>query len=138
MKYTKVPEPHRSLLFRVVEIYREHAEPTSGIIPFQEYGPARKLMLYDQVLDRYCSSNLHFLKDLGYLTILRWRIDSVDGIVPKQQALNYYDYSHSRVWRRWLTDFWDLTGPHWLKLLFTLLGTLLGGILGWWLRGLFN
>jgi len=97
MKYTKVPEPHRSLLFRLVEIYREHAEPTSGVIPFWEYGPARKLMLYDKLLDRYSSSNLHFLEDLGYLTILPWRIDSVDGTVLKQQALNYYDYSHSRV-----------------------------------------
>jgi len=122
MKYKEVPEPHRSLLFQLVEVYREHAEPTSGGIPFQEYGPACKLMLYDQLLDRYSSSNLHFLEKLGYLTIQPWRIDGVDCIGLRKEALDYYDYMQSPSWRRWISDVWEKTEKHWMSLLFGLLG----------------
>jgi len=72
MKYKEVPEPHRRLLFTLVEVYREHAESSTGLIPFvDELGTG--LILYpggkaEQKPGPYTRENLRFLESNGYLT----------------------------------------------------------------------
>ena len=131
MKYTKVPEPHRSLLFRLVEIHREHGETSSGLIPFQSYGPAGTLVLYSNtVLERYTSSNLHVLEKHGYLDIQPWRIDSVSSFSLRQEAFDYYKYMYSSALWRFIIDVWDKTEKYWLALLFGLIGGALPELAG--------
>jgi hypothetical protein len=132
MKYKQLPEPHRSLLFRLVEIYKTYAEPSSGLITFiDEMGTGLVVHLGKAVeaerLGPYTSENLRFLEKVGYVD---WGKPDhhTPWIVPMQEAFDYYNYSHYPAWRRRAIDVWDKTETHWLSLLFGLLGGLLSGL----------
>ncbi len=135
MKYEKLPEPHRSLLFKLVEVYRKRAEPFSGLIPFYEDGLGIVLYLEPDGIEYrpgMTREHLELLDEYDYIDPLgldrpssRWRI------AVTQQALDYYNYMHYPAWRRWLSDVWDKTEKYWLSLLFGLLGGFLGGWLAW-------
>lgn len=138
MKYEKLPEPHRSLLFKLVEVYRKRAEPFSGLIPFYEDGLGIVLYLEPDGIEYrpgMTREHLELLDEYDYIDPLgldrpssRWRI------AVTQQALDYYDYMHSPAWRQRWNDFWYLTGPYWLKAVIGLVFTLLG----WFLHDLLN
>ena len=126
MKYKEVPEPHQTLLFQLVEVYREHAVSGSGIIPFiDELGVG--LVLYpgggdaELRLERYTLANLSFLEKEGHIDCLMPE-GYMPGIALTPQASDYYDYMHSPPCRRWVSDAWDKTEKHWLSLLFGLIG----------------
>lgn len=133
MKYQEVLEPHRTLLFRLVEIYRERGEASSGLMPFR--GVPTGILVYPRTdrltLEAYSVTSLDVLERRGYLTIFRFTAPSPDQMALRKEALDYYDYSHSPVWRRRISDVWDKTEKHWLSLLFGLLGGFLGGCLAW-------
>jgi hypothetical protein len=143
VKYQKVPEPHQTLLFKLVEVHRKHAESNSGVIPFYEQRKGREgLVLYpsgylQQTIESYTFVNLRFLEKVGYLSC-----EEPDRpehwIVLLPEAFDYYDYMHSPARRRWISDVWDKTERYWFALLFGLLGGLLSGVLGSWLTWLTN
>jgi hypothetical protein len=126
MRYTKVPEPHRSLLFRLAEIYRAQAESTSGLIFLDSRGGKELLYRSAPQSDKwhslpYTRNNLDFLQELDYMT---YTSESAPyfRVALKQEALDYYDYMHSPTWRRWISDVWDKTEKYWLALVFGWIG----------------
>ena len=135
MKYKELLEPHQTLLFQLVEVYREHAVSSSGVIPFfDELGVG--LVLYpsggdaELRLKRYTLANLSVLEKEGHIDCLVPE-GYMPGIALTPQALDYYDYMHSPPWRRRISDAWDKTEKYWLALLFGLLGGFLGGWCAW-------
>jgi len=129
MKYKEVLEPHQTLLFQLVEVYREHAESSSGVIPFvDELGVG--LVLYpgggdaELGLESYTLANLSFLEEEGYVSCQKLE-GYVPGITLKPEAFYYYKYSHyPALWQKAL-DFWDKTEKYWLSLLVGGIGGLL-------------
>lgn len=69
----------------------------------------------------YTLKDFVVLDEVGYI-IYQPSTPNVPIDVPciglTQEAFDYYDYRHSRGWRRWISDVWDKTEKHWLTLLF--------------------
>jgi len=144
MKYRKLVKEYRSLLFQLVEIRREQATP-SGVIPVEEQWEEGLLLWPGQSAERflrfYTLKDLVVLDEVGYI-IYQPSTPNVPIDVPcmalTQEAFDYYDYSHSSVLRRWISDVWDKTEKHWLTLFFGWLGGWCAWLSYWLLQKLFS
>ena len=124
MKYKEVPEPHRSLLFQLVEIDEGQPTPT-GLIPVREILESGLILWEGEPGTRFVSDytldNLRVLEKDGYITYL-----TSPGCDPKisltSNAIAYHKYSQYPWWRRLAIDAWDKTEKHLLSLFFGLLG----------------
>ena len=133
MKYKEVPEPHRSLLFRLVEIDEGRPTPT-GLIPVREM-LGGGLALWEgepgmRFVPDYALDNLRVLEKDGYITYL-----TSPGCDPKisltSDAIDYHKYMHSFALWRFIIDVWDKTEKYWLALLFGLIGGAVPGLIRW-------
>ncbi len=135
MNYKELLEPHRTLLFQLVESYREYGK-SSGVIPFSVTRLGVGLVLFpgggdaERRFGNYTLVNLRSLEKEGYINCLVLE-HHMPSITLTKQASDYYDHIQKPRWRRSMIDVWDKTEKYWLSLIFGVLGGILIGLLGW-------
>lgn len=129
----QIPEPHQSLLFRLVEVYRDSAERDTGLVYFvEELGGGLVLLQNspsEERLNGRSIEHLRFLQSLGFIR-LSDSPNQLPSFIVLQDALDYYKYYHHPRAIRWLVRVWEKTETHWLSLIFGMVGGLLLQLMG--------
>ena len=129
----QIPEPHQSLLFRLVEVYRDSAERDTGLVYFvEELGGGLVLLQNspsEERLNGRSIEHLRFLQSLGFIR-LSDSPNQLPSFIVLQDALDYYKYYHRPRAIRWLVRVWEKTETHWLSLIFGMVGGLLLQLMG--------
>lgn len=129
----QIPEPHQSLLFRLVEVYRDSAERDTGLVYFvEELGGGLVLLQNspsEERLNGRSIEHLRFLQSLGFIR-LSDSPNQLPSFIVLQDALDYYKCYHRPRAIRWLVRVWEKTETHWLSLIFGMVGGLLLQLMG--------
>lgn len=129
----QIPEPHQSLLFRLVEVYRDSAERDTGLVYFvEELGGGLVLLQNspsEERLNGRSIEHLRFLQSLGFIR-LSDSPNQLPSFIILQDAFDYYKYYHCPRAIRWLVRVWEKTETHWLSLIFGMVGGLLPQLMG--------
>jgi hypothetical protein len=106
----QIPEPHQSLLFRLVEVCRDSAERDTGLVYFVEEPGGGLVLLQNSPSEKRFNGrsieHLRFLQSLGLIR-LSDSPNQLPSFIVLQDTLDYYKYHHRPRAIRWLVRVWE-------------------------------